>query len=132
VTQQRFDNVMQQLRATTQELTECKRALTHCRASNRPLPCPPCQARTTRRASTLAAREIRGVSPPLSEAEYEVPQIARAAASATPGHTLRTAATIRRRRDTPSVSARAQTYGPTPRNRTQRASRHPGARQTMI
>lgn len=123
VTQQRFDNAIQQLKTTTQELAECRQALRHCMRSNRPLPCPPCPSRSTRRSSTPAARGIRGVSPPLSELEYEVPRTAYAVPSRDP----RAAATIRRRRDTPSVSAQAQTYGPTPRNRTRR-----GVQMTII
>lgn len=131
MSQQRFDNAVEQLKTTVRELAECRQALRHCMRSNRPLPNPP---HSTRRSPTPAARGIRGVSAPLSEVEYEVPHTDQAAAAApvqfstygaTPGR--RTAATIRRRRNTPSVSAQAQTYGPTPRNRTRR-----GIRQMMI
>jgi len=140
--ERRITNLIEQLKLKTgelnvvnQELSECKRALAHCQASNRPLPCPPCPPRSTLARVSRSAEGARGVSPPLSEMEYEVPRSARAATVASPvefrthaavlGRPPRAAATIRRRRNTPSVSTQAQTYGPTPRNRnrTRRGSR---------
>lgn len=138
--ERRILNLIEQLRlksgelsVVNQELADCRRALAHCRTSNRPLPCPPCPTRPSRQFQSLGRGDPRGMSPPLSEMDYEVPRTAQTEAASPVHFTTYPAVfnaradSIRRRRNTPSVNAKAQTYGPTPRSHTRRTRR-----QTLV